>query len=218
MTDPTGRTGPHPDLRELICDALNGEGYVDPPGYRNQTDNPSPWLVRPVTLERLEVACQRTWHDIRSHSTLFDGASFSACQVRIQNDPHPHSLFIEVMQRPGEVVWGISGLSGGERPPRPDGRPYHEGGTMVGWDHYLCTGGLGFAPEMHSLQVELADGSIFEDTFAGGCAILFASFQSDDAFADMAAIRFLDADGNILVEDRLPVGGDPPGLGRQPVP
>lgn len=95
MQDPTGRSGQHPDLRELILVTSNGEGY------------PHPGMMRPITMDRLEIAWQRTWHGIRSHRAFFDGSSFSACQVRIQNEPHPHSLFIKAMQRPGDVEWGF---------------------------------------------------------------------------------------------------------------
>jgi hypothetical protein len=79
---------------------------------------------------------------------------------------------------------------------------------------YVCAGGqLGSWPEVASIQVEHADGSIYSARVeSDGCAVVFAPVISEPSPTDGVIVRYLDANGQVVTEERgwLGSGGPPP--------
>jgi hypothetical protein len=204
-SDPTGYAGPHPDLRALYC-----EGFSE---HREQLSGGRPDVAAALAGLRaadLNVRCQRTWYGVRSFNEALDGGDYSASIVQFAAGDRHFSFLVEATRSAGEEAWVWRGASGGQQPREALDAA---GGFSIAGGSYACMGGLagpgaGFA----AVQIEHADGTLYSAEIAtDGCVMVFAPVVSQPSPTDEVILRYLDAQGTILHENRIWIGdGNPP--------
>jgi hypothetical protein len=196
MTAQMSVSGPHPDLLQIVCDAVNQVAL--------QPDLPEAMrLSAPLRPEHVMIRCQRVWHNIRAINPRLNGGSFAGCVAQFEDRGNLFSYFVEAARPADGDAWHWAGASGGQRPPELRERA---SGCMIASGSHVCVGGLGIAPEGGALRVELADGSVYEDTVVDGCAIVFAPVTTPPNPGDHAAVRAISPDGAELSADRVWLG------------
>lgn len=204
-TDPTGAAGPHPDLRELYCDALGQ--------LRQQMSNhPGAGPPIPANLQPddLTVRSQRTWYGVEGFSAEINGSNYAAAIVQFSDGANHFSFFMEAKQPDGSGEWLRAGTSGGARPQQ---QLDDSGGFNLSGGSHVCVGGLTQrCPKLKAIEVEHADGSrVSAPVGDDGAIIVLAPIMSEPSPSDEVIVRYLDGDGNAISEDRAWIGnGGPP--------
>ncbi len=203
--DPTGAAGPHPDLRGLYCNALDlmRQQMADHPG----AGPPIPANLQP---DDVTIRSQRTWYGVDGFSPEINGANYAAAIVQLSDGDNHFSFFIEAKQPGGRGEWQWAGTSGGAQ---QENRLDDSGGFSLSGGSHVCVGGLThLRPKLKAIEVEHADGSrVSAPVGADGAIIVLAPVMSEPSQADEVIVRYLDANGNTLSEDRAWFGnGGPP--------
>ncbi|MGH9176828.1 MAG: hypothetical protein ACRD1H_20840 [Vicinamibacterales bacterium] len=204
MTGEAETSRSQPDLRQVIADSVNQLMSSDDLPVEHR-------LKSPARPEQITIRSQRTWHDVTTINTRLAGGSFSACIAQLEDGDDLYSFFIEAVLPPDETEWRWAGSSGGKQPLELRDRA---GGLMIAGRSHICVGGIGHVPDGGKLRVEMADGSVHEETAVDGCCVAFAPVTAQPSPDDHVTIRWFDADATELGSDRHWVGdgGPPPGV------
>lgn len=201
MDDMLGTVGPHPDVRQVISDALN---------LMQQTpDLPDELrLMSTMTPTRLTFRCQRSWHNVPTWEPVLNGGSLSVCVVQFTDGDRRHSHIFEVVRQKGQAAWRCRSSAGGARPTeRADDIRTFE----LAPGSHVIVGGLAISESLGALRVEHADGSAYEVPVIDGCAIAFAPVTTQPTSSDRVTVRYFDHSGAELGSDTVWIGdGGPP--------
>jgi hypothetical protein len=187
--DPTGYAGPHPDLRDQICETANVLAEDSRDLYN--------WPSRAFVPDDFMILGQRTWERAPSIYPAIDGGSFSMALVEAHVDGRRYGGMVEAVLNPGQEAWGLLGASLGER---NDGRPA-AGDSGGAGRRYI---GLHVSPDRSSkavkaIEIEYADGTIHRaERQADDCVMLFSPAPNWDLAEAEISVRYLDSNGAII--------------------
>lgn len=190
MPDHTPPTHPQPDLRRIACDAV-AHMMASPELPDDQR------IDSPLQPDEITIRCQRTWHGITTINARISGGDFSACVAQFERNGELYSYFIEAVRPSGDNEWHPMGSSGGKMPEAMRDRA---GGFSGSPGSHVCVGGVGQVEDGGRLSVEMADGTLYEDTAIDGCCVVFAPVTSPPSPDDHIRVRVFNAAG---VEDRM---------------
>jgi hypothetical protein len=195
-----------PDLRHVVAESVNEVlmGPNVPEEHR---------LTRRVTPDRVNIACQRTWRDVRTANSKLDGSNFSACVALISDAEDAYSWFLLTVSLDGEDKWQPVASQGGTK--LVDGEP-KPGGFLIGPGSHVCIGGIDAIPDGETVQIELADGSSYKDELSDGCCIVFAPITTPPTPDDHFTVRYLGPDGSELSSETHWIGDGKPPPGVHP--
>lgn len=201
--DPLGKTGPHPDLLDLMATHFS-ESFVQ--------------AGRNITIARgdLELLQQRTFFDQpHPNPRIGSRAIVSSCLAVLhppsQAASNPalgtHLLLFQALQPEGTQSWSIVGstIKGLGDPPL---QPF-VGAILVSRLGLAC-GAFVSNLLVARQQVELADGTVAEDTVAARSLYHFVPFHSPAAWAREAVVRLFDTSGVEIVSQQVYVRPNPP--------
>ncbi len=198
-----GLAGPHPDIRDQICDMANM--------LAGEHTEQIVWPARPFVSEDLAILGQRTWNDITTINRVIDRGGVSALLVSAEIEGKQYGGLIMAGRKPDDENWGLMGASFGEA-----GSEYGVRGNMVGPD-YQCiafSNSTARSPsDVHAIEIEYADGTLYRAAQeADGCTILFAPVERWEQKDNQVETRYLAPDGTIIhTETRwLGAGMGPP--------
>lgn len=194
--DLLGKSGPHPDLSGLVISH-----------FMRTSVNLS------VRREQLEVLQQRTFFDLPHPNPQLrksNRTSISSC-LAILHLPAPGDdllVLCAAAQEQAQAEWLIVGSTVQEMG-NPPLKPY----VAVG--HIMPKTALVFGlfvvnPQVAALRVELADGTIAEDSVSNKTLHLLVPFRTNAAIAREALVRVLDQGGKEIVAQRAHVQQSPP--------
>ena len=202
-TDPTGYAGPHPDLRDQICDMANM--------LAEQSRDRYDWPSRPFTREDMTILGQRTWNGITTINHVIHGGGVSAILVTSTVEGKQYGGLVMAGCKPDSESWGLMSAGFGEASAEHGVR-----GDMTG-SGYHCIGfhgsTAGYLQNLYAVEIEYADGTIHraqrEDD---DCTIVFAPVERWDRKDNDEVIRFLDVDGAVVHSESryLGAGMGPP--------
>ena len=183
-----GLAGPHPDLRDQICEMANMT--VE----RSREDGHDfNWPSRPFASDDLTIVGQRTWHDAPSIYPSIDGGSLTMMLVEATVDGWRYGGMVEAVINPGKEDWGLLSAGFGER---KESRPV-AGDSGGAGRRYI---GL-HAPStrVHAIEIEYADGTVHRaERESDDCVMLFSSAPNWDLAEVEITVRYLDATGAII--------------------
>jgi hypothetical protein len=184
------------DLRLVVADAMN-ETLMGPHVPEEQR------ITQPVTPDLVRIPCQRTWYGISTVNSKLDGGDVSACVAHVRLGGSVYPAFVLVGRRADETEWRPFMSQGG-----------CVAGGLIGPRSHVCIGGIDAVPDGGVIQVELADGTSYQDQASDGCCIVFAPITTPSTPDDHFTVRYLNPDGTEL-ESRTSWIGDgkpPPGV------
>ena len=188
-SDPTGYTGPHPDLHEQICEMANMLAGQSPDQYN--------WPERAFVPDDLEILGQRSWHDAPSLYPSFEGGSVSAALVEAKVEGRRYGGMVTAVQKPDDGAWGLMNANIGERQDRqvPAGDTGGAGWRFVG----LYCNSAGSSSGVAAIEVEYANGTIHRaEREPDNCVMIFSPAPDWDQAEAEITIRYLDAANSIV--------------------
>lgn len=188
-TDSQGTIGPHPDLSLVAADALS----------MPERD----FMVSPAQLSHLQ---QRTFYDL-SHPRSGGRVAVSTCLVMVQHGQQNILALVEAAREAPDGRWFSIGTT--TKPLDNPQQPFVAVGSVLPKTG-LNVGVYATDPQVRTLRIELADGTVAEDTASNSSLHVFVPFRSAAAWSADAIVRLLDPSGNELVSQRTYVNPSPP--------
>lgn len=109
----------------------------------------------------------------------------------------------------GEEEWKPAGSV--YKPFRPDGATQWTGSIAIDARQGLAVGALVHQSQIEILQIELPDGTVYEDRVTNDSVLLYVPLRSPDRWAGEAVIRMLGHDGRTIESATIPLDPRPPG-------
>jgi hypothetical protein len=166
-------------------------------------DQPPHPLRKPVTVEWLDIRCQRTWHEIPALNDWSRGGAYSACIAHVTSEPLEHVYALVAHCPMDSDEWSIAMFQGGPHPQFPD-RPVG-GVTLIAMTSWLCVGTEVGTSDVSGVKVALPDGTVYEDAAFDGCAMVFAPFVPAPQPGDHASVSYVNSAGETLGSSQIPI-------------
>lgn len=193
MLSDIGRDGPHPDLiREFLREAamLKSE--------------------RRVTASDLRVLQRRTLADLPRPFDLEGNESVSvvfAMSPAAGTDDIDHLIVYVARRVDGDDRWKTAGSV--YKPFRADATTPWTGAITIDARQALTVAAIVYQPEIDALQIELPDGTVFEDQAGEGSVLIYAPLRSPDRWSGEAIIRMIDRSGKTIEATPIPLNPRP---------
>ena len=173
-----------PGIAQTLADAINQLAA-------QHGSRPEQKIPEQVAPEQISIPCQRTWTGVETLNQKVTGADFSACVAHVSRDDGIYPWVFLLCRLPGDSHWQPIASQGGER----RGSVQRVLGKLKIPLTAICVGGLGVVPNGGSVQIELPDGSRYDDRAQEGCCYAFAPLTDEPGSNQPATVRYLDADG-----------------------
>lgn len=189
--DPTGYAGPHPDIQQLACEAINQLHTIN----QMRQDAGDRWPQLPVALEDIAVRCQATWYGVVDGDEGADRGNYSVAIIDVDSGGRVASFMLEAVQPADGDGWKRYAMPGGiGRRESDDERE----SVMFFLGALMSVGGVARSERSASFRVEYAGGSTFESPFVDSYAIVLTPTISPAYPTEAADFSWIDNNGDVI--------------------